>query len=330
MSLIALVSTRAYAPVLAAIMGCALLSGCAGTETDKGDASGEPSVGDIPVLLETAGLELPLDTYLTTARQRAVLDQAQDVLTERCMARFGFTYAAPRAPTTSASASSSSSADGQNARRYGLTDPEAASRSGYFTEAATEPAKPGTAGLSATAERVLYGSDDDEKSLPASQEEAEAATAKNSETVGGQKVPAGGCQREAYLKLYAPKKNAVDIMFTQGLSFESSERATRDSRVETARERWSTCMKEKGYATTDPLKVPSQLGLTELRGQKAIAAAVQDVACKKKVNLVGIWSTVEAAYQERLIEKNAETLTLAKEQQEDRIKLANQLMGKER
>lgn len=164
--------------------------------------------------------------------------------------------------------------------------------------------------------------------MPMSQEAAQREGG-SGQKVNGQAVPVGGCGREAFLKLYAPKPNAVDIMYVFNLRSEAESQSRADSRVRENDGKWSACMKKAGYSVTDPMDASNQLSFQneELSSPAAVAAATSDVACKKEVNLVGVRYAVTAAYQKRLIDKNAETLNLARRQHEDRMKLAATLLS---
>ncbi|MFE2290924.1 hypothetical protein [Streptomyces sp. NPDC059452] len=311
---------RRLAPALTA--ACAvLLTACAGTSA-PGDTDGEPDTGEIPVILETKRLQFPLEAYEADADERQKLDRAQDALVVRCMSRFGFTYAPPArraAPVT------------DNRYIFGVVDAGEAARYGYLNPQAAAAAKqprPARPTLSSTEQLVLGGADDiDPQSLPMSQEAAQREGGSD-QKVGGLAVPVGGCTREAFLKLYAPKPGAVDIMYLFNLRSESESQARADSRVRENDGKWSACMKAAGYSVNDPMEAPEELGYRneELSGSAAIAAATADVACKKKVNLVGVRYAVTTAYQKRLADKNAETLNLARRQHEDRMKLAATLL----
>lgn len=159
-----------------------------------------------------------------------------------------------------------------------------------------------------------------------SQEEADKAD--SGVEIGGQKVPAGGCLREGYRKLYAPTKGSVDLLFSFGLASQAHSRAQEDSRVVAALKSWSECMGKGGYGgVATPYAVIEKLGLQEDKGgPKAIAVATRDVACKREVNLVGIWAAAESAYQQQLVEEHAETLAQYKKERDARFKLAASLI----
>ncbi|MGW4032504.1 hypothetical protein ACWEFL_24870 [Streptomyces sp. NPDC004838] len=164
--------------------------------------------------------------------------------------------------------------------------------------------------------------------IPASQEEAEREGG-GKQRIAGKAVPVGGCVTEASLKVHRPQGNAVEPLYIFNLKAEAQSLARADSRVRENSEQWSACMREAGYSVTDPMDATDELGYEgdRLSSPAAITAAKSDVACKEKVNLVGVRYTVESAYQKRVIDKNAETLDLARKQLEDRLKLAARLDG---
>ncbi|UGY92684.1 hypothetical protein [Streptomyces gobiensis] len=299
-----------------------LLTACAGTP-ESGNTVGEPDPGEIPVMLETKHLEFPLGTYEATNDERRKLSSAQDALVVECMSRFGFAYTPPPQQTAPAT---------DNRYIFGVVDAKEVARYGYGNPLATAAAKrkrPARPALSSTERLVLGGADDtNPQSLPMSQEAAQREGG-SSQKVNGQAVPVGGCSREAFLKLYAPKPNAVDIMYVFNLRSEAESQTRADSRVRANDKKWSACMKKSGYSVTNPMDAANELGIQneELSSPDAIAAATADIACKKKVNLVGVRYAVTTAYQKRLIDKNAETLNLARQQHEDRMKLAATLLS---
>jgi hypothetical protein len=241
------------------------------------------------------------------------------------MARYGFTFRAPSgmggAPRGQA-----------GARRYGVADPQTAAAYGY-----APPPRPGEdrdrqrppqPELSESGMLALHGPADlRPEDVPKSQQEAERGP--GGEKVNGRAIPVGGCLRESYLKLYAPTPDSVDLLFVFELTAEAETRAREDSRVRAVSGDWSSCMKESGFTVSNPAEAPEQLGLdeAELSSPRAVAAAKADVACKQRVNLVGVTYAVESAYQRRLIDEHAETLQRVRKQREERLRLAASLVG---
>ncbi|MEU6298275.1 hypothetical protein [Streptomyces erythrochromogenes] len=312
-------STRSPRPVLtasAAVLAL-VLTGC--SESGGGDSGEEPVIGSVPTLLESRNLAFPLSAYIADDQQLDVLTRAQDVLVDRCMQRYGFRYQLQRGP--------GSATKHDFSRRYGLSDPAEAARLGYENAQTGRAQKPPQPQLGPNEKLVLHGLEvDPSLPVPKSQEEAEKSDVATT-TVGGQKVPAGGCSREASLKLLNPTKDTVESMVVQGFGFDAYARSRKDSRVVKAFKTWSECMGRHGYTVDNPMDQPPGINDANISSPQAIAMAKQDVDCKKETNLVGIWHTVELAYQQRVIEQNAETLDRAKKQLDERLKLAASLVA---
>ncbi|MFI5866677.1 hypothetical protein [Streptomyces sp. NPDC051546] len=313
----------------AALLLALVLAGCSDPgAAGGGGAHGEPELGEVPVAPAAASLSLPLDAYTDTDAETVRMGQVQQRLLSRCMARYGFPYEEVR-PSDPAGAQGP---DGRHLVLFGATDPEFAAAHGYdLTAGKGRPVRPPAAPLSESAALVMHGERpggaQGAAQPPDAANEEEAAKVDSGIDVGGQKVPPGGCIREAYRKLYAPTKDSVDLLFPFGLASEAHERSKGDSRVAAVLRNWSACMEKSGYGgLKDPYEVVQKLGLeADPGGPKAVTAAKADVACKREVNLVGIWTAVEVAYQKRLVEEQAETLALYKKQREARYRLAAKL-----
>ncbi|MER8184229.1 hypothetical protein [Kitasatospora sp. NPDC094015] len=304
-------------PALLATAAALLLAGCG-----SGGDGGEPAVAAVPTPPNAATLRLPLQDYIPDAEQLNRLDRAQRILTDQCMHRYGFAFLVPELPQ-------SPSGEGENARRYGLYDPQAAAASGYSTHEEDRPQKPPMPSLEPAASLVLGGTGRvDARTMPKNQQEAERSGAGDGE-VNGLKVPIGGCRREAYLRLWAPTAAAGDPMKVQELDADAYDRSRQDSRVVKATEQWSACMAEQGYHARNPVSPQAELGLApdQFAGPAGIAAAVADVGCKRRTNLVGIWYAVESAYQRNLMDRNAELLQAARRGEEESLKLAAGLVA---
>ncbi|MFD5145622.1 hypothetical protein [Streptomyces sp. NPDC058401] len=315
----------ALRPVLpAAVLLALVLAGCSDPD-GGGGAHGEPELGEVAVAPAAASISLPLDAYTDTDAETVRMGQVQQRLLSRCMARYGFPYEEVR-PSDPAGAQGP---EGRHQVLFGAADPEFAAAHGYdLTAGKGRPVKPPAAPLSESATLVMHGERpggaEGAAQPPDAANEEEAAKVDSGIDVGGQKVPPGGCIREAYRKLYAPTKDSVDLLFPFGLASEAHERSKSDSRVAAVLKNWSACMGKSGYTgLKDPYEVVQKLGLeADPGGPKAVTAAKADVACKREVNLVGIWAAVETAYQKRLVEEQAETLALYKKQREARYRLA--------
>ncbi|WP_329614539.1 hypothetical protein OG244_16410 [Streptomyces brevispora] len=319
-------SGRLLPACLLAAAAALALSGCSSSGDTADNDKGEPPVSGIKKITATAGLAFPLDSYERSDTETSQLDRAQNVLVERCMKRYGFAYDAPDplAPARSQ----------PNAKVFGLVDARTAARYGYAEPPRSSgiPQKTPAPQLGATGQQVLAGPDKKHAKGGGSTAKvpmslADSRTRKSGFVVNGKDVPIGGCSREAFLELYAPKADAVDVMYVFNLRAESESRALSDSRVKKVTKAWSGCMAKAGYTTADPASVSRDLGITDdaRNSTKAIAAAKADVRCKTEVNYSGIRYAVQSAYQKRLIDKSAETLELLKKQSQERLRRAAEL-----
>lgn len=292
-----------------------LLSGCSGSSDSAGGSGSSklPDVGTAPKVVRSADLKYPMQAYAPTGGEIRRLSQAQQILIQQCMRRFGFTYDAPD--------TSSTGAESDTARRYGLSEARDVERYGYASPEVRPAGQGNDHELEPAMLAVLNGPDDvDPDSLPQTQTEAEAKK--------GDGVPVGGCSRESYLKLYAPKKGMIDIAFAQSLEREAYKKSRTDPRVTAVIKKWSACMGDGGYTVNDPVSPMKELGVEDdPSSDAAVKAAVLDVQCKAKVNLVGVWFSVESAYQKLAIDDNVETLSKYREQSRDRLRYANSLIS---
>ncbi|MFB7591205.1 hypothetical protein [Streptomyces sp. NPDC056169] len=323
---------RPRRPLTAAalLLSTALLTACSSGEPgDPGRPGGQGgqavSAGakppSDPAKVPAAQLVYPLDPYKTSNEQIRSLEKAQDLLTADCMKRFGFTYRPPVRPLPRTRSTWS---------RYGVTDETTAARYGYVKPGVGPgPGKAAEGSLSSSEQLALHGPPLKSKPgggmvLPPTTLE-ESRKTDSGRTVGGQKVPVGGCGREGHLRLYAEKKDPVDLLYVFGMESEAFSRAKEDPKVAKALKAWSACMAEKGYGVTDPVSPQKALGLrseAEFGNARAIAAARQDVACKKRTDLVALWYTSEVGFQNELMNRHAETLKQVRTELDERIRKA--------
>jgi hypothetical protein len=256
--------------------GLLALSACSTAPAVEQD--GPPEIGAVPQLLESVNLRLPVQDYLPTAEQAAELAKAKLVLIKQCMRRFGTEYTfefvspegyGPRSATD---------------RRYGITDVALARTDGY-SMGARDPA------LQPMPPRPELGPDGQN-----------ALSGQGASVVNGVDVPEGGCIGEAERSLENATTNERRGQLLQQQSFKESRL---DSRVQAATKEWSSCMAEAGHHYTDPLAAAGDPRFIGGVTAEQIAVAVTDIDCKSTTNLVGIWFTVESAYQNRHIEQNA-------------------------
>ncbi|MFG2294313.1 hypothetical protein [Streptomyces sp. NPDC048603] len=285
-----------------------------------------PALGPVAFNPPTASLELPLDAYTESRAEQRLLHTAQNRLTTRCMARYGLAYAAPDpAPPTGP--------EDRHEYLFGLADPARAAAYGYdrWGGRTRPPGKEEPPVLTEEAHLVLYGTRPGEPEGPEVPKgpvsEEEAREMDSGVVVGGRTVPVHGCAGEGYRILNLPTRASMDPLYGQWASFDAYYRAKEDPRMTAVVRRWSQCMDRAGYpGIVGPYEVERVLGLEDPAGPAAVAAAVQDVRCKRRVNLVGIGAAVISAHQRQLLQRHAGDFALHRQQREARLALAATLV----
>ena len=265
-----------------------VLAACS-APAEGGQDTGEPALGAIPNLLAAADLRLPAQDYLATDAQNLQYLRAEVKLIQDCLRRFGVSY--PVTPAADTNYGPRSMTD----RRYGITDAALASTAGYGL-GARDPAlqtRPPTPDIGADGETALTG--------------------QGPTIVRGVPVPAGGCTGEARRTLDAQLPPGADLQLAQNLQMQSFEQAKRDSRVKTVNAAWSSCLAEHGYHYADPF---APLADPRFKGKltpEQITVAATDIDCKGRTNLVGVWFSVESAYEARAIQQAKAAFDLLKQ-----------------
>lgn len=268
---------RKAAALFVVVLTSSVLSGCsaeAGEKSKENPQIPTPTVTGIREIETTSGLTLPLESYLFSDVETSSLMRARDALIQKCMRGLHFDYTSPKpqkwvGPKT------------LTERRYGLADADQAAASGYhMLGAAVQP----------------------EPAFPTDQYHAL--------TGGGadRRVPEGGCVGEAERALAGKQHFGVSDL-SQDLNGRSYKLSMQDKRVQDAFRTWSSCMSKAGYKYPDPMAAMSapEFSRTEV-GKGEIKTAMADVRCKKISNVIGVWYTVESAYQQKLIEENSKKL----------------------
>ncbi|MBQ1072177.1 hypothetical protein KBX06_03205 [Micromonospora sp. C31] len=264
--------------LIAALLAASAISATACGNPVTAEAEGEPPVVDIPSDVDLQTYVLPLDAYIFSLKDHRILDRARAIITTACLERFGYRVAVPQIPEPLQS---------KNAERYGIVDIGKAKRFGYHPDPLLISNRPVEPELPAGAYAVMHG-------------EVSTST--------GTQVPEGGCLGEARRQIKSVEQDRMAPAYA--LAGESSRKARNDSRVTAALGQWAACMAQRGYQYTDPLKANDDNRWQEKPSATTdeIQVAVADVECKRATNLVGVWISVESAYQERAVEKNSESL----------------------
>lgn len=312
---------RRAAPLCcASIVVIGVVAGC--SESPESAPSSQP-----PKVLSTSepenalNLSLPIEPYLYSMKDLHRLKEAEGSLIEDCMKGFGFQYVAPESSLESTGVRS------RTDRRYGIADGKMAATYGYHlgendprSAAAAVPTAGAPARPSAAMALVLMGGTGP---LP-DKDLGKVSEAKR--TYQGKKIPAGGCTGKARADLVG-KGSYGDPELSRNIKAESFDRSLEDSRTKAVFRTWSECMKAGGYSYKAPLDAPGDD--PRFNGPKAsreeIVMAVKDVSCKKKTNLVGVWFSVESAYQKQIIEKNQEALVQISKEKGDTLKKISKL-----
>jgi hypothetical protein len=294
-----MIKMRAARVLIRMVISASVILGCA---TACGEsATPAPKPAATPVLASSAQLNLPVAAYELTDTQNAEVEYLNELYTQRCMRSFGFDYL-PGLSVSSIADNVRISKE-LNSRRYGVSDPAAAATYGYnmptWTRGTSAPVT--IASLPHTEITVLTGQrTGDYRRRP---------------------IPQGGCLTQASRDLSAAGIDAnaqgegasADAPLTQKIGSQDFLRAQSDPRVLAVNARWAACMRsygDSGYTT--PLKTAMLWNLNIPASTSEIQTAMHDVACKQKVNVVGVEFAVESDYENADIVRNARTLAQAK------------------
>jgi hypothetical protein len=140
-------------------------------------------------------------------------------------------------------------------------------------------------------------------------------------------VPDGGCIGEADRRLAGLAPAGADPRLGNRLQLESFQVSKRDGRVRDAFRAWSACMRRAGYEYATPLTVAGDPQFAGNRpSQREIAVARADVSCKASTNVIGIWFTVESAYQNAWIGQHATAMRACRDALAAQIRAARALV----
>ncbi|WP_133150537.1 hypothetical protein [Frankia canadensis] len=270
----------------------ALTAGCGG-----GPAA--PAGARPTAVVDASRLRLPLDRYLLSPDESALVARGYRVLLAECMDRFGLS--GPPEPPRS---------EGPHTwgeRRYGITDLALAAQAGY--RVSTHPPVP----------VARPSANDDPRTLT-------ALTGRGAPTVNGRPVPPGGCSDETDRRLRADAPTGADEYLAQRLDQDSYFRSERDPRVQKAAQAWSACMRGHGLRYPTPLSAPADPRFRNWPVSRLeITTATTDIACKRQTNLVGIWSGVEADLQRAGIAAHRDALEKVRLTNEAQLRVVSDL-----
>lgn len=256
-------------------------------------SSGRPKITVPPIPPATSGesISLPLNSYAAVSGlQQTVLEEAQSLLTQKCMADRGFVYFSQTTPVEE-------QAILQNLEYgFGVTSLANASTYGYGQPpTSTSPASQG----------LFIGGFSSFSQL---RQEAALAVALLGFAPGVRIAPIHeeGCLQLANGEIYGRGISQVGDP-VPAIAQQAGMWTQSDPRVVAVDAAWSRCMAQRGYHYTSPQQ-PADHNWPSKPTKKEAATAVADVACKQQTNLTNTWLTVEAAYQTALIGENIGTL----------------------
>jgi len=245
--------------------------GCA-AQPLTADQKNVPEVGE-----EALALRVPLDEYKLSRLDLQTIEYAEDLLTRDCMRDLGMDWKMLPSP-------SNQDPDPLNRRRYGLIEPEIATRFGYHLP----PLSP-----ELTARESVWAQRD---RLPPAERRAAYGD-------DGQ----GGCRAEARGQL---RKDIPDIDQSRLYDFsaEAFRASLQDPGVVKVFGNWSACMKVAGFRYSDPFEPFGDAAWAKSRrpSTQEIVVAEADVRCKQETDLVSVWSGVEERIQLDVIRSHRE------------------------
>lgn len=263
---------------LIVLLVAGLLTGC-------GASGGEPGANRDPRSPHTGigsdDIVLPIDSYGYTAVEVGRMILAREISTADCLRRLGSPDPGEPDRVALEEVARSRLRDlglhGNN-RRYGVTDAETAETYGYHLPSTVDGSTP-----TPEVDKKESGSEPRRRCL-------DEATG----TIAGT----------------GPLGNS-DLV--RRIAWESYEHSLRSSDVTEALNRWSSCMKAKGYGHATPRDAESAFDLDGAAvTAEEVATAVADVSCKQEVRLVNTWYDVESYYQSVEIAEHARALDVAR------------------
>ncbi|WP_329498674.1 hypothetical protein [Kitasatospora herbaricolor] len=271
---------------------------------------------------DPASWTLPLLRYRPTPTEQEQIAKAENLLVERCAARFGIAWT-PDPPLPPIGPKNLMD------WRYGIHDPNLSSQRGYQTDAAQQArydaafrARATRPPETADTQVVLAGLGIPVDTLALASSEARAGT------VAGQAVPEGGCVGEARRTLGSPTRGVST--FVQQLTSASYPESMNDPEVKAVFGQWSHCMASRGYgyaapmdANDDPQFRPKPGGVS----QREIDTAIADLDCRNAYRVAEVWHAAEVRIQEGLVAANTVALEADRRTLDGVIRVAGEVLA---
>ncbi|MDL4813095.1 hypothetical protein [Actinomadura opuntiae] len=282
----------------------------------------EPSVTAVytPAVHASA---MPMDAYHLTGAQEAELSNQQNLMNRACMKSFGLSYLPNYTDRTKVITASFAVND---SRRYGISDPVAASRFGYHLPPQPATKSSATGGESDTSPmamspdkyQVFTGARKPSASSSVQAMPDMQAQKASPGSYHGKAIPAGGCAGQTNRKLLLTTQTpqvAKANQLAANLNQDAFGKSIQDAKAVKANGAWRKCMTGKGYGRyASPLKAAAAFDLNQPPTKAEIETAVADVACQQQVNYVSTLTAIEKGYQKRAIAKHTAGLAPLKAQ----------------
>jgi hypothetical protein len=287
-------------------LGAVLVLGvtaCSAGPVPAGPISSAPVQRVVAIDAAAQLLEDPLRAYGQSPDVVIAAQRATDILTDRCMVRFGY-----RGYTGEDIARVAASFVEDDGRLYGITDGTVAGRYGYLPKPAPVSSTP-PEDWTADYRLVLSGLRPGDNPAAVSQTESPG-------TVDHRVVPAGGCLGAARKQITGDIQGQQQGAAAVGarLDSEAWSDAWADPETEKAKDDWSACMAKRGYRVHDPLEDhPVRSGTVEGKAPAAeIAQALADIRCKETTDFVARANAVRVRFAQRALEANRAALVASK------------------
>jgi hypothetical protein len=261
----------------------------------------------VPEITNTEYVTLPLDYYKPTSQQAATIEVADAILTRDCMRRFGLDWPVQNVPV-----------DNSPSKLWGISNAADVAKWGYHPNPSRyNNGKPD-------------GTTDTKQPSAAWQEVAMGGP----QSYQKKQIPKGGCVTEARAKVgfnVTPASVGFQMRnLVMDLANHADVAAQSDPRTLELWGKWSACMKKSGYDYRGPWDAnddPAWAASGDVPSQREIATATADLRCRNSMNFAGVSDAIETAYQNQLIEQNAEALRAEKVKVDNQVKLATQLVA---
>lgn len=228
---------------------------------------------------------LPISRYSYSSAEVRLMEAARGKITQECMKSLGLHYEIPAESTSESTISD---------RRYGLSSSIEAARYGYHLPAQR------------LKQRESYSQ---EIGMALTGEVQKGVHSSPVGEVNGAKIPQGGCLGESERELPFSSSASRGAEIARAVDVSSFQESEKSHEVLGSFKSWSTCMKNRGYLYTSPLKaLEDKRFMRSEPHELEVATAVADVECKKKGNVLATWFSVEVKIQERMIKNHLKEL----------------------